>query len=58
MQVQQLENTKRLVAAKDPSVTGFNIGVNNGVDAGQTILHCHIPLIPRRKVDVADPREE
>jgi ATP adenylyltransferase len=51
-----LEDTKRLVARKDSSVSGFNIGVNDGIDAGQTILHCHIHLIPRRKGDVPDPR--
>jgi len=40
----------------DPSVTGFNVGVNNGLDAGQTIFHCHIHLIPRRKGDIENPR--
>lgn len=40
----------------DKSITGFNIGVNDGVDAGQTIMHCHIHLIPRRKNDVKSPR--
>lgn len=32
------------------------MGINDGIDAGQTILHCHIHLIPRRKGDVIDPR--
>ena len=41
---------------KDSSITGFNIGVNDGEDAGQTIMHCHIHLIPRRKNDVENPR--
>ena len=36
-------------------ITGFNIGVNIGKDAGQSIMHCHIHLIPRRKGDVEDP---
>ena len=40
----------------DPSITGFNIGVNCGASAGQTIFHAHIHLIPRRDGDVADPR--
>jgi diadenosine tetraphosphate (Ap4A) HIT family hydrolase len=40
----------------DSNVTGFNIGMNSGVSAGQTIDHCHIHLIPRRDGDVADPR--
>ena len=34
----------------------FNIGVNDGVAAGQTVPHAHIHVIPRRKGDVADPR--
>jgi len=51
-----LENLKETTMKKDPRVTGFNIGVNDGRDAGQTIMHCHIHLIPRRKGDVADPR--
>ena len=38
------------------NVTGFNIGMNCGLDAGQTIFHCHIHLIPRRKGDVDDPK--
>ena len=39
----------------DSSITGFNIGINNGTDAGQTIFHCHLHLIPRRKNDVENP---
>ena len=40
----------------DSQVTGFNIGVNIGEDAGQTVSHAHIHLIPRRKADVKNPR--
>jgi diadenosine tetraphosphate (Ap4A) HIT family hydrolase len=35
---------------------GFNVGVNDGQVAGQTVMHAHVHLIPRRKGDVADPR--
>ena len=35
---------------------GFNIGLNDGEAAGQTILHAHIHVIPRREGDVTDPR--
>ena len=35
---------------------GFNIGVNVGKSAGQTVFHCHIHLIPRYLGDVANPR--
>jgi ATP adenylyltransferase len=41
---------------EDSSITGFNIGINDSEDAGQTIPHCHIHLIPRRKGDVDNPR--
>ncbi len=40
----------------DSSVDGFNIGMNAGESAGQTIFHCHIHLIPRRTGDVENPR--
>lgn len=41
---------------EDTSIDGFNIGMNAGEMAGQTIFHCHIHLIPRRKGDVDNPR--
>jgi ATP adenylyltransferase len=41
---------------RDPSIGGFNLGANCGASAGQTVMHCHIHLIPRRDGDMADPR--
>lgn len=38
------------------SPDGFNIGVNDGRAAGQTIPHAHIHVIPRYEGDVCDPR--
>lgn len=38
------------------SPDGFNIGVNDGAAAGQTVMHVHIHLIPRYKGDADDPR--
>ena len=35
---------------------GFNIGINDGAAAGQTVPHLHIHLIPRYDGDLADPR--
>lgn len=37
-------------------VQGFNVGINSGQVAGQTVFHCHVHLIPRRAGDLADPR--
>jgi diadenosine tetraphosphate (Ap4A) HIT family hydrolase len=37
-------------------VDGFNIGLNDGKAAGQTVTHAHVHVIPRRRGDVADPR--
>lgn len=34
----------------------FNVGINDGPAAGQTVAHCHIHLIPRKFGDVSDPR--
>ncbi|OUW62876.1 MAG: HIT family protein [Pelagibacteraceae bacterium TMED201] len=47
---------KSEIENKDKSVMGFNIGSNSGKVAGQTIMHCHIHLIPRRKDDVVNPQ--
>lgn len=51
-----LESQRVTTLEQDENVTGFNIGINAGEDAGQTIFHCHLHLIPRRKGDVAEPR--
>jgi len=53
---QLLEKTKNDILQQDETVTGFNIGINIGEDAGQTIFHCHIHLIPRRSGDVENPK--
>jgi diadenosine tetraphosphate (Ap4A) HIT family hydrolase len=42
--------------ARNLKPDGFNIGVNEGPAAGQTIEHAHIHVIPRWKGDVPDPR--
>jgi ATP adenylyltransferase len=53
---QLLAKIKDTLIAEDASITGFNIGINSGQSAGQTIFHCHVHLIPRRDGDVEDPR--
>ena len=51
-----IKNIKKEIEFKDPKVKGFNIGTNAGKISGQSILHCHIHLIPRRKGDVENPQ--
>ena len=51
-----IKKIKEEILLKDPSVKGFNIGSNAGKIAGQSVLHCHIHLIPRREGDVENPQ--
>ena len=44
------------IVNKDKTVKGFNIGTNIGKVSGQSILHCHFHLIPRREGDVENPQ--
>ncbi|MCM0756763.1 HIT domain-containing protein [Desulfovibrio aminophilus] len=48
--------TRASLLSSDNSITGFNIGVNIGASAGQTIFHVHIHIIPRRDGDTPNPR--
>ena len=47
---------KQKILSKDQLVTGFNLGTNIGKASGQSILHCHFHLIPRRENDVENPQ--
>ena len=51
-----LKKQRQSLLDLDEKITGFNVGVNAGVDAGQSIMHCHIHLIPRRKGDIENPK--
>ena len=51
-----LKFQKESLMQNDNTITGFNIGINQGESAGQTVMHLHIHLIPRRKGDIANPR--
>ena len=51
-----IKKIKYDIEFKDNSVKGFNIGTNAGKVSGQSILHCHIHLIPRREGDVENPQ--
>lgn len=50
-----IRNLSEKIRSQDSNVSGFNIGMNCGKSAGQTIFHCHIHLIPRRDGDCANP---
>jgi len=51
-----IQIVKKEILSKDVNVKGFNIGTNAGKIAGQSIMHCHIHLIPRREDDVDNPQ--
>jgi diadenosine tetraphosphate (Ap4A) HIT family hydrolase len=53
---QLIKKIKKEIEKKDKKVNGFNVGINSGKVAGQSIMHCHIHLIPRRKGDVDNPQ--
>ena len=44
------------IVKKDKTVKGFNLGTNIGKVSGQSIMHCHFHLIPRRDGDVENPQ--
>jgi diadenosine tetraphosphate (Ap4A) HIT family hydrolase len=48
------ESRRKLLEERSPE--GFNIGINDGAAAGQTVFHLHIHLIPRYVGDCDDPR--
>ena len=52
-----VEEVKGLLERKlEPRPNGWNIGINVGEAAGQTVHHLHVHLIPRWHGDVPDPR--
>lgn len=53
---QLLLKQKEYLQNKDKTITGFNVGINSGVDAGQTVFHVHVHLIPRRTGDMIEPK--
>ena len=44
------------VQSDKTNITGYNIGLNIGTSAGQTVMYPHVHMIPRRKGDMEDPR--
>ena len=52
----ELLTEMRELLQKEHNPDGFNIGINDGTAAGQTVMHVHIHLIPRYAGDTEDPR--
>jgi ATP adenylyltransferase len=46
----------KLPSTQDATISGWNVGLNSGEVAGQTVLHAHWHLIPRRQGDCEQPR--
>jgi len=53
---QLMKKIKNQFEKNDKTIKGFNIGINSGKVAGQSVMHCHIHLIPRREGDVENPQ--
>ena len=53
---QLLLSQRQALLIEDQTIDIFNIGMNCGETAGQSVWHCHMHLIPRRKGDVEKPR--
>ena len=51
-----IKKIRNKIEKNDKSIKGFNIGSNSGKVSGQSIMHCHIHLIPRREGDVDNPQ--
>jgi diadenosine tetraphosphate (Ap4A) HIT family hydrolase len=51
-----LLDARRRTMETDGNVVAFNVGINSGIAAGQTVMHTHVHLIPRRAGDVPEPR--
>jgi ATP adenylyltransferase len=51
-----LHQVRRHLVAVDPAIAGFNVGVNDGAVAGQSVAHVNLHVVPRHAGDVAEPR--
>ncbi len=51
-----LFSQKNKLQKLDDTITGFNVGINIGKDAGQSIFHVHVHLMPRRFGDMENPK--
>ena len=51
-----IRRQREVIINLDSTVSAFNIGINDGKDAGQSIRHLHVHLIPRRQGDIENPQ--
>jgi ATP adenylyltransferase len=54
--VEVLKQLREQLRAQDTTISGWNVGLNSGETAGQTVFHAHWHLIPRRTGDDKSPR--
>jgi ATP adenylyltransferase len=54
--VELLKLRREQLSTLDASISGWNVGLNSGVAAGQAVFHAHLHLIPRRVGDCEEPR--
>ncbi len=54
--VELLKVRREQLSAHDSSISGWNVGLNTGEAASQSVFHAHWRLIPRRKGDCEEPR--
>jgi diadenosine tetraphosphate (Ap4A) HIT family hydrolase len=54
--VELLKQRQEQLSAQDVTISGWNVGLNSGEAAGQTVCHAHWHLIPRREGDCVEPR--
>lgn len=52
----KLLNLAKMDLDREFQPTGYNVGINDGAAAGQTVMHLHVHLIPRYAGDAPDPR--
>jgi ATP adenylyltransferase len=50
-----LHRVRQHLVARDPAIAGFNVGVNDGVVAGQSVEHVNLHVVPRNEGDAPVP---
>ena len=52
----ELSNEVKSIIDKKYKPDGYNVGFNVGIDGGQSVMHCHMHVIPRYHGDALNPR--